>query len=52
MLANHSKDKSIVDKVFTVVAKAKKLKEEMCKMTEKEIMNKLEKHILDELNNK
>ncbi len=29
MLANHSKDKSIVDKVFTVVAKAKKLKEEI-----------------------
>ena len=32
--------------------KYKNLKEEMCKMTEKEIMNKLEKHILDELNNK
>ena len=27
MLANHSKDKSIVDKVFTVVAKAKEAKE-------------------------
>lgn len=32
--------------------KYKNLKEEMCKMTEKEIMNKLEKHILDELNDK
>lgn len=32
--------------------KYKNLKEEMCKMAEKEIMNKLEKHILDELNNK
>ena len=29
MLANHSKEKSIVDKVFSVVAKAKKLKEEI-----------------------
>lgn len=29
MLANHSKEKSIIDKVFTVVAKAKKAKEEV-----------------------
>lgn len=32
--------------------KYKNLKEEMCKMTEKEIMNKLERYILDELNTK